>query len=62
MGTDDNAVLDAQLRVRGIDNLRVADSSVLPEDPSGNTNVPTLMVGEKAADLVRGRALEPAAI
>jgi choline dehydrogenase len=62
MGTDEDAVLDAQLRVRGIDNLRVADSSVLPEDPSGNTNVPTLMVGEKAADLVRGRALEPAEI
>lgn len=60
MGTDDDAVLDAQLRVRGIDNLRVADSSVLPEDPSGNTNVPTLMVGEKAADLIRGRVMEPA--
>jgi choline dehydrogenase len=59
MGTDDNAVVDAQLRVRGIDNLRVADASVFPEDPSGNTNVPTLMVGEKAADLVRGRVLEP---
>jgi len=57
MGTDDNAVVDAQLRVRGIDNLRVADASVLPEDPSGNTNVPTLMVGEKAADLVRGQFL-----
>ncbi len=59
MGIDDNAVVDAQLRVRGIDNLRVADASVLPNDPSGNTNVPTLMVGEKAADLIRGRALEP---
>lgn len=59
MGTDEDAVLDAQLRVRGIDNLRVADASVLPDDPSGNTNVPTLMVGEKAADLIRGRTLEP---
>jgi choline dehydrogenase len=59
MGTDEDAVLDAQLRVRGIDNLRVADASVLPDDPSGNTNVPTLMVGEKAADLVRGRVLAP---
>jgi choline dehydrogenase len=57
MGTDDSAVLDAQLRVRGIDNLRVADSSVLPDDPSGNTNVPTLMVGEKAAALISGRLL-----
>lgn len=60
MGTDDNAVLDAQLRVRGIDNLRVADASVLPNDPSGNTNIPTLMVGEKAADLIRGLVQEPA--
>ena len=59
MGTDDNAVVDAQLRVRGITNLRIADASVLPNDPSGNTNVPTLMIGEKAADLVRGRVAEP---
>lgn len=59
MGTDEDAVVDAQLRVRGIDNLRVADASVLPNDPSGNTNVPTLMVGEKAADLIRGRMLQP---
>jgi choline dehydrogenase len=62
MGTDDNAVVDAQLRVRGIENLRVADASVLPEDPSGNTNVPTLMVGEKAADLVRGKVLKAEAV
>jgi choline dehydrogenase len=59
MGTDNNAVVDAQLRVRGIDNLRVADASILPEDPSGNTNVPTLMVGEKLADLLRGKVLKP---
>ena len=59
MGTDDKAVLDAQLRVRGIDNLRVADASVFPDDPSGNTNVPTMMVGERAADLIKGRTLEP---
>jgi len=59
MGTDDNAVVDAALRVHGIENLRVADASVMPEDPSGNTNVPTMMIGEKAADLLKGRKLAP---
>jgi choline dehydrogenase len=59
MGTDELAVVDALLRVHGIDNLRVADASVMPEDPSGNTNVPTMMIGEKAADLIKGRVLEP---
>jgi choline dehydrogenase len=59
MGTDEYAVVDASLRVIGIENLRVADSSVMPEDPSGNTNVPTMMIGEKAADLVRGQRLQP---
>lgn len=59
MGTDELAVVDAQLRVIGVENLRVADASIMPEDPSGNTNVPTMMIGEKAADLVKGRRLEP---
>jgi choline dehydrogenase len=49
---DPGAVVDAQLRVHGIENLRVADASVMPDDPSGNTNVPTIMIGEKAADLL----------
>jgi len=57
MGTDGRAVVDAQLRVIGIDNLRVADASIMPDDPSGNTNVPTMMIGEKAADIIKGRAL-----
>ncbi|MBT2187360.1 GMC family oxidoreductase [Sphingobium nicotianae] len=57
MGIDDLAVVDAQLRVHGIEGLRVADASVMPEDPSGNTNVPTMMIGEKAADLLKGRVL-----
>jgi choline dehydrogenase len=55
MGTaaDPGAVVDSRLRVHGIDALRVADASVMPDDPSGNTNVPTIMIGEKAADLVK---------
>jgi choline dehydrogenase len=57
MGTEENAVVDAELRVRGIDGLRVADASIFPDDTSGNTNVPTMMVGERAADLIRGRRL-----
>jgi choline dehydrogenase len=62
MGTDEHAVVDAQLRVIGVENLRVADASVMPGDPSGNTNVPTMMIGEKAADLLKGHTLEPAAV
>ncbi|MFB8007063.1 GMC family oxidoreductase [Nocardia sp. NPDC056000] len=53
MGTGDNAVVDPQLRVYGIDGLRVADASVMPVVPRGNTNAPTVMVGEKASDLIR---------
>lgn len=60
LGVDELAVVDAQLRVHGVENLRVADASVLPEDPSGNTNVPTLMIGERAADLLKGVTLPPA--
>jgi choline dehydrogenase len=60
MGVDRGAVVDAQLRVHGIENLRVADASVMPDDPTGNTNVPTIMIGEKAADMIRGRSLPPA--
>jgi choline dehydrogenase len=60
MGIGPNAVVDAQLRVRGIEGLRVCDASIMPDEPSGNTNVPTIMIGEKAADLLRGRSLPPA--
>ena len=56
MGLDDGAVVDPELRVRGIDRLRVADASIMPSVPSGNTNLPCIMIGEKAADLVRGSA------
>jgi choline dehydrogenase len=55
MGLDTGAVVDASLRVRGIEGLRVADASVMPDLPSGNTNLPSIMIGEKAADLIRGR-------
>ena len=55
MGPDSDAmaVVDAQLRVRGIAGLRVADASIMPTITGGNTNAPTIMIGEKAADLVR---------
>jgi len=62
MGNDDMAVVDAQARVHGIDNLRVVDASIMPEIVSGNLNAPVIMLAEKIADLVRGRpALPPEA-
>jgi len=55
MGTDPQAVVDPQCRVRGIENLRVADSSIIPSIVSGNLNAPTMMIGEKASDMILGR-------
>ena len=52
---DPTAVLDAELRVRGVEGLRVADASVMPVTNSGNTQAPTVMIAEKASDMILGR-------
>lgn len=60
MGKDDQAVVDPELRVNGVRNLRVVDNSVMPNLISGNTNATAIMIGEKAADLIRGASpLQP---
>jgi choline dehydrogenase len=53
MGSDPMAVVDEELRVHGVDGLRVADASIMPTVVSGNTNAATIMIGEKLADMVR---------
>jgi choline dehydrogenase len=63
MGNDPMAVVDDKLRVRGVSGLRVADASIMPTIPGGHINAPTIMIGEKAADLVLGNApLPPEAV
>jgi len=60
MGMGEKSVVDSELRVIGIDGLRVADASVMPTVPGGNTNLPCIMIGEKASDLIRGRSMDRA--
>lgn len=57
MGSDAQSVVDAELRVRGVERLRIIDASVMPTITSGNTNAPTVMIAERAADLILGRPL-----
>jgi choline dehydrogenase-like flavoprotein len=52
MGTDEDAVVDPQLRVRGVPRLRVADASIMPRLTSGNTNAPAIMIGDRCADFI----------
>ena len=59
MGTDDGAVVDGELRVHGLDGLRVVDASVMPRITRGHPHAPTVMIAERAAELIRASNHEP---
>jgi choline dehydrogenase len=59
MGTDALSVVDPELRVHGLNNIRVIDSSIFPTIPNGNLNAPTMMVAERGADLIKGNVQSP---
>jgi choline dehydrogenase-like flavoprotein len=55
MGTDEEAVVDGELKVKGVDGLRVIDASVMPDLVGGNIHAAVIMIAEKASDMIRGR-------
>jgi choline dehydrogenase-like flavoprotein len=62
MGSDSTAPLDGELRVRGVQNLRVVDASAMPSLPSGNTNTPVIMIAERASALIPNETKQAAGL